>query len=215
MASSVNRVILIGFLGADPEVRYTNGGTAVCSLRIATTETWNDKECVKQERTEWHSVSVWGKQAEHCGQYLTKGRQVYVEGRLQTREYTDKEGIERKVWEVQADRVNFLGGGREGGGGGGASVGGGGGGASVVDAGGGGQRGGGGQGGGGGGQGGGGNRNQSGSGGRGGSSNGSGGGWGDGGGNGQQGGGQGGGNRGGSGGGAGGGGGFDKDEIPF
>ena len=198
--SSVCKVILVGNLGADPEVRYTNGGTAVCSLRLATTETWTDKEGVKQERTEWHSVSVWGKQAEHCGQYLTKGRQVYVEGRLQTREYTDKEGIERKVWEIQADRVNFLGGGS----GDGAGAGGGGG-----------QRGGSGQGGGG--QGGGGNRNHGGSGGRGGPGGGSGGGWGGGGGNGQQGGGQGGGNRGGasSGGGAGGGGGFDGDPIPF
>lgn len=202
--SSVCKVILVGNLGADPEVRYTNGGTAVCSLRLATTETWTDKEGVKQERTEWHSVSVWGKQAEHCGQYLTKGRQVYVEGRLQTREYTDKEGIERKVWEIQADRVNFLGGGSgDGAGAGGGSSGGGGGG--------GGQRGGGGQGGGG--QGGGGNRNQGGSGGRGGSGGGSGGGWGGGGGNGQQGGGQGGGNRGG--GTPAGGGGFDDDVIPF
>lgn len=193
--SSVNKVILVGNLGADPEVRYTNGGTAVCSLRIATTETWTDKEGVKQERTEWHSVSVWGKQAEHCGQFLTKGRQVYVEGRLQTREYTDKEGIERKVWEIQADRVNFLGGGS----GDGAGAGGGGGS-------GGGQRGGGASGGGG--QGGGGNRNAGGSGGRG----GSGGGWGGGGGNDQQGGGQGGGNRGG---GTPAGGGFDDDAIPF
>jgi single-strand DNA-binding protein len=197
--SSVNRVTLIGNLGADPEVRYTNGGTSVCSLRIATTETWNDKEGVKQERTEWHSVSVWGKQAEHCGQYLTKGRQVYVEGRLQTREYTDKEGIERKVWEIQADRVNFLGGGS----------------GEGAGAGGGGQRGG---GQGGGGQGGGGNRNHGGSGGRGGAGGGPGGGWGGGGGNGQQGGGQGGGNRGGGAGGGGsgsGGGGFDGDPIPF
>ncbi len=152
--ASVNKVILIGNLGADPEVRYTQGGQPVASLRIATTEVWTDKEGARQERTEWHQISVWGKQAEHCGQYLSKGRQVYVEGRLQSREYTDKEGVNRKVWEVQADRVNFLGGGGggegggrgEGGGGGGGGWGGGGGGG-----GGGGNRGGGNRGGGGGG----------------------------------------------------------------
>ena len=166
--SSVNKVILVGFLGADPEVRYTNGGTAVCSIRIATTETWTDKDGNKQERTEWHQISVWGKQAEHCGQYLSKGRQVYVEGRLQSREYDDKEGVKRKVWEIQADRVNFLGGG--GGEGGGRGEGGGGSsGGSGGGGGGGGQRG--------GGQGGGGNRNQGGSGGRGGGNGGGGGGF--------------------------------------
>lgn len=109
--ASVNRIMILGNLGADPEVRYTNGGQAVCSMRIATTEVWTDKEGARQERTEWHSVSVWGKQAESCGQYLAKGRQVFVEGRLQSREYTDKEGVERKIWEVQADRVTFIGGG--------------------------------------------------------------------------------------------------------
>lgn len=113
--SSVNRVILVGHLGADPEMRYTNNGQAVCNMRIATSESWTDKDGNKQERTEWHSISAWGKQAEFCGQYLAKGRQVYVEGRLQTREYQDKEGITRKVWEVQADRVNGLGsGGKDG-----------------------------------------------------------------------------------------------------
>ena len=109
--SSVNRVILVGHLGADPEMRYTQGGQAVCNLRVATSESWTDKEGQKQERTEWHGIAVWGKQAEFCGNYLSKGRQVYIEGRLQTREYTDKEGIARKVWEIQADRVNALGGG--------------------------------------------------------------------------------------------------------
>lgn len=197
--SSLNKILIIGHLGADPELRHTNGGGAVCNLRIATSENWTDKEGNKQERTEWHSVAVWGKTAEHCGQYLAKGRQVYVEGRLQTREYTDKEGIERKVWEIQADRVTFLGGGSGEGGGSGGSGGGGGGG----------QRGGGGQGGGG-------NRNQGGSGGRGGGGGGHGGGWG--GGGGQQGGGTGGGNRGGGGGGqggaTGGGGGF-NERMPF
>lgn len=107
--ASVNKVILIGNLGADPEVRYTQGGQAVASLRIATSETWNDKDGNKQEKTEWHSVTVWGKQAEHCGQYLTKGRSVYVEGRLESREYDDKEGVKRKVWEVTASNVTFLG----------------------------------------------------------------------------------------------------------
>jgi single-strand DNA-binding protein len=111
--ASVNKVILIGNLGADPEVRYTQAGQAVTELRIATSEQWNDKEGQRQERTEWHSVSVWGKTAEHCGQYLAKGRSVYVEGRLESREYTDKDGIKRKVWEVRADKVTFLGGGKD------------------------------------------------------------------------------------------------------
>jgi single-strand DNA-binding protein len=86
----------------------------VCSsdleLRIATSEQWTDKDGQRQERTEWHAVSVWGKTAELCGQYLAKGRKVYVEGRLESREYADKEGIKRKVWEVRADKVTFLGG---------------------------------------------------------------------------------------------------------
>jgi single-strand DNA-binding protein len=123
--SSVNRVILVGHLGADPEMRYTQGGQAVCNLRVATSESWTDKEGQKQERTEWHGIAVWGKQAEFCGNYLSKGRQVYIEGRLQTREYTDKEGINRKVWEIQADRVNALGGGSKDGDGAGRGDGGG------------------------------------------------------------------------------------------
>ncbi len=111
--ASVNKVILIGNLGADPEVRYTQGGEPVCELRLATSEQWTDKAGAKQERTEWHAISVWGKTAELCGQYLAKGRSVYVEGSLRTREYTDKEGVNRKVWEVRADKVTFLGGGEE------------------------------------------------------------------------------------------------------
>lgn len=107
--ASVNKVILIGNLGKDPEVRYTQGGQPVCNFSIATSETWNDKDGNKQEKTEWHSVTVWGKQAEHCGQYLAKGRSVYVEGRLESREYDDKEGNKRKVWEVTASSVTFLG----------------------------------------------------------------------------------------------------------
>ena len=108
--ASVNKVILVGNLGADPEVRYTQGGQAVTELRMATSEQWTDKDGQRQERTEWHAVSVWGKTAELCGQHLAKGRSVYVEGRLESREYTDKEGVKRKVWEVRADKVTFLGG---------------------------------------------------------------------------------------------------------
>jgi single-strand DNA-binding protein len=108
--ASVNKVILIGNLGADPEVRYTSNGQAVTELRMATSEQWTDKDGQRQERTEWHAVSVWGKTAELCGQHLAKGRSVYVEGRLESREYTDKEGVKRKVWEIRADKVTFLGG---------------------------------------------------------------------------------------------------------
>ena len=117
--SSVNKVILIGRLGADPEVRYTQGGQPVASLRMATSENWTDRDGQRQERTEWHSITVWGKQAELCGQYLAKGRQVYLEGRLQTREYTDREGINRKAVDVVANQIVFLGGRSDGGGGGG------------------------------------------------------------------------------------------------
>ena len=110
----------MGNLGADPEVRYTSGGGAVANFRIATTEVWNDRQSgEKQERTEWHRIVVWGKQAELCGEYLRKGRPVLIEGRIQTREWTDKENQKRYTTEIVADRVTFLGGGREGGGGGG------------------------------------------------------------------------------------------------
>ena len=115
--SSVNKVTLIGRLGADPEVRYTQGGQPVANLRVATSENWTDRDGQRQERTEWHSVSVWGKQAELCGQYLSKGRQVYLEGRIQSREYTDKEGINRKAVDIVASQVVFLGGRQEGSGG--------------------------------------------------------------------------------------------------
>lgn len=117
--ASVNKVILIGNLGADPEVRYTQGGTAVANLRIATNEVWNDKQGNRQERTEWHRVVVWGKQGEQCAEYLSKGRTVYLEGKLQTREWNDKEGRKNYSTEVVADRVVFLGSGQGGGGGGG------------------------------------------------------------------------------------------------
>ena len=117
--ASVNKVILIGNLGRDPETRYTTGGDAVTNLRIATTETWKDKSGEKQEKTEWHTVVLFGRQAEIAGEYLKKGRPVYIEGRLQTRKYTDKEGVEKYSTEIVGDRMQLLGG-REGGGGGGA-----------------------------------------------------------------------------------------------
>jgi single-strand DNA-binding protein len=110
MAGGVNKVILIGNLGADPEVRFTPGGQAVANFRIATSDTWTDKNGQKQERTEWHRIVVWGKLAELCGEYLKKGRQCYVEGRLQTREWTDKENRKNYTTEVVANSVTFLGG---------------------------------------------------------------------------------------------------------
>ncbi|TQF08919.1 single-stranded DNA-binding protein [Myxococcus llanfairpwllgwyngyllgogerychwyrndrobwllllantysiliogogogochensis] len=114
MTAGVNKVILIGNLGADPEVRFTaSDGQAVANFRIATSESWTDKQGVKQERTEWHRIVVWGKLAELCGEYLKKGRQCYVEGRLQTREWTDKENRKNYTTEVVAKAVTFLGGGRD------------------------------------------------------------------------------------------------------
>lgn len=107
--ASVNKVILIGNLGADPEVRFTGSGQSVATLRIATSERWQDKSGQKAERTEWHRIIVWGKQAELCKEYLSKGRSIYVEGRLQTREWTDKEGSKRYTTEVVAQRIQFLG----------------------------------------------------------------------------------------------------------
>lgn len=98
--ASVNKVILLGNLGRDPETRYTTGGDAVTNLRIATSEQWKDKNGEKQEKTEWHRVAFFGKLAEIAGEYLKKGSQVYVEGRLQTRKWTDKDGQERYTTEV-------------------------------------------------------------------------------------------------------------------
>ena len=106
---SVNKVILVGRLGQNPEVKYTPSGAAVANFSIATSETWNDKSGQKQEKTEWHRIVVWSKLAELCGQYLQKGRQVYVEGRLQTREYQDKAGVTKSITEIRADAVQFLG----------------------------------------------------------------------------------------------------------
>ena len=125
--ASVNKVILIGNLGRDPETRYTTGGDAITNLNIATSEQWKDKNGEKQEKTEWHRVVLFGRQAEIAGEYLKKGRSVYIEGRLQTRKYTDKDGVEKYSTEIVGDRMQLLGS-REGGGGGGdADFGGGGG----------------------------------------------------------------------------------------
>ena len=120
---SVNKVILVGNLGRDSELRYTPGGAAVATLNLATTEVWNDKQQQRQEKTEWHRIVLWGKQAESLQEYLTKGKQIYVEGRLQTRQWDDKDGNKRYTTEIKADRITLLGGG----GGGGARSGGGGG----------------------------------------------------------------------------------------
>lgn len=106
---SVNKVILIGRLGQNPELRYTPAGAAVANFSIATSESWNDKSGQKQEKTEWHRIVVWGKIAETCNQYLVKGRQVYLEGRLQTRQWQDKDGQTKYTTEVQAQTVQFLG----------------------------------------------------------------------------------------------------------
>jgi single-strand DNA-binding protein len=108
---SVNKVILVGNLGRDIEMRYTPGGSAVGKLRIATTDTWTDKNSgQRQERTEWHSVDLWGKQAEILQEYLLKGRQIYVEGSLRTRQWEDRDGNKRYSTDVRADRVVLLGG---------------------------------------------------------------------------------------------------------
>jgi len=108
---SVNKVILLGRLGQDPELKHTPSGAAVCNFSLATTESWNDKNSgQKQERTEWHRVVVWGKLAELCNQYLAKGRQAFVEGRLQTRSWDDKEGNKRYTTEINATTVQFIGG---------------------------------------------------------------------------------------------------------
>jgi single-strand DNA-binding protein len=110
MPEGVNKVILVGNLGQDPELRYTQSGLPVARLRIATTESFLNREGEKQSRTEWHTIVVWGKQGESCNRYLSKGRQVYIEGRLQTRTWEDKEGIKRTTTEINANRVVFLGG---------------------------------------------------------------------------------------------------------
>lgn len=114
--SGVNKVIIIGNLGRDPEMRTTGGGQAVCNLSVATTRTWKDKAGAKQEETEWHRVVVWGKQAEFCDKYLSKGRSVYVEGRLKTTSY-EQDGVKKYSTDIVAETVQFLGGKGDGGGG--------------------------------------------------------------------------------------------------
>ncbi len=109
--SGVNKAIVVGRLGSDPELRQTSGGNQVCTLSVATSESWNDNQGQRQERTEWHRVVVWGRQAENCGKYLAKGRQVYVEGRLQTRSWEDQNGQKKYTTEIVAQNVQFLGGG--------------------------------------------------------------------------------------------------------
>ena len=123
-AGGINKVILIGNLGADPELRYTPNGQAVCDVRLATNESWTDKSGQKQERTEWHRVVFWGKPAEIVKQYMGKGQRMYIEGRLQTRSWDDKEGNKRYSTEIVANDFMFLssregaGAARDGGGGG-------------------------------------------------------------------------------------------------
>ncbi|MFU8804888.1 MAG: single-stranded DNA-binding protein [Bradymonadaceae bacterium] len=108
---SVNKAILVGNLGADPELKSTKNGTSVCNFSLATNERWTDRNGQKQEKTEWHRIVVWDKQADSCAKYLTKGRTVYVEGRIETREWEDREGVKRYTTEIVASTVQFLGGG--------------------------------------------------------------------------------------------------------
>ena len=110
MSGGVNKVILVGNLGADPELSYTPSEAAVCNFSLATNETWKDKDGNKQERTEWHRIVVWGNQAEPCSKFLKKGRQAYVEGRIRTRSWDDKEGNKRYTTEIVSSQVQFLGG---------------------------------------------------------------------------------------------------------
>jgi single-strand DNA-binding protein len=107
--AGLNKVILIGNLGRDPELRYTASGQPVATFTLATTESWTNKSGERDQRTEWHRIVAWGKLAELAGEYLSKGRQVYVEGRLQTREWEDKEGQKRRTTEVNAQQLLFLG----------------------------------------------------------------------------------------------------------
>ncbi len=114
---SVNKAILVGNLGRDAEMRFTTGGTAVATVSIATTDHFTDRDGQKREDTQWHRIVIWGKTAESIQPYLTKGKQIYVEGKIQTREWTDKEGKQVKTTEIRADRVVLLGGAGGGGGG--------------------------------------------------------------------------------------------------
>lgn len=116
MARGINKVILVGQLGRDPEVRYTQAGKAVANLSIATSEQWKDKQTgEKKESTEWHRVIMWGRLGEIAGEYLSKGAQVYVEGKLQTRKWQDQSGQDRYTTEILANQMQMLGGGNSGG----------------------------------------------------------------------------------------------------
>ena len=118
MARGINKVILVGNLGNDPDVKYTQGGSAITTISVATTEAWKDKQTgQQQERTEWHRVKFFGRLAEIAGEYLKKGRQVYIEGSLRTDKYTGKDGVERYTTDIIANEMQMLGGGGEGGGG--------------------------------------------------------------------------------------------------
>lgn len=107
--SSLNKILLIGHLGRDPEIRYTPEGTPVASFSLATSDNWTDKNGSRQERTEWHNIVVWNRQADLCKRFLAKGRQVYVEGKLRTREWSDRDGNKRHSTEVIASQIVFLG----------------------------------------------------------------------------------------------------------
>jgi single-strand DNA-binding protein len=116
MARGINKVILVGNLGNDPEVRYSQSGSAITTLSVATSESWKDKDGNQQERTEWHRVKAFGRLAEIMGEYLKKGRQVYIEGSLRTEKYTDKNGVDKYSTDIIADEMQMLGGMGEGGG---------------------------------------------------------------------------------------------------
>jgi single-strand DNA-binding protein len=107
--AGLNKVILIGNLGRDPELRYTKNGQPVATFSLATSESWNNKNGEREERTEWHRIVAWGKLAEICGEYLAKGKQIYCEGRLQTRDWEDREGNKRKTTEINANQILMLG----------------------------------------------------------------------------------------------------------
>ena len=107
--SGLNKAILIGNLGVDPEIRYTQNSTPVTSFTLATSESWTDRDGNREKRTEWHRIVAWRKLAELCNQYLTKGRQVYIEGKIQTRTWTDQGGVEKRTTEIVASNVVFLG----------------------------------------------------------------------------------------------------------
>ena len=121
MARGINKVILVGNLGNDPEMKYTQGGMAVCSLSLATTSVRKDKDGNQIEKTEWHRVKLFGKLGEIAGEYLRKGRQVYIEGSIRYDKFTGQDGVEKYFTDIVADEMQMLGGGAEGGGGGGGS----------------------------------------------------------------------------------------------